>query len=134
MPCCLQEDVFDLGPTSLLCAPVPVGVQPKEIDFLVVNCSLFNPTPSLSALVVNQFKLRSDIVSYNLSGEALDPRLNSLMYSSPVSTQIDGVSMGFSNLCMAFFPACVAMGPSATIDTNAAWLKLPMYWMLLPCS
>ena len=35
---------------------------------LVVNCSLFNPTPSLSAMLINRFKLNSNIVSYNLAG------------------------------------------------------------------
>lgn len=44
------------------------GLQPRDFSFLVVNCSLFCPTPSLSALIVNHFKMRSDIVSYNLGG------------------------------------------------------------------
>lgn len=44
------------------------GVKPKDIGILVVNCSLFNPTPSLSAMVVNHYKLRGNIVSYNLGG------------------------------------------------------------------
>jgi 3-ketoacyl-CoA synthase len=44
------------------------GLKPKDIDILVVNCSLFNPTPSLSAMVVNHFKFRSDTVTYNLAG------------------------------------------------------------------
>ena len=39
-----------------------------QIDILVVNCSVFNPTPSLSAAVVNQFRLKSKIITYNLSG------------------------------------------------------------------
>ena len=33
-----------------------------------MNCSLFNPTPSLSAMIINHFKMRSNVVSYNLSG------------------------------------------------------------------
>lgn len=44
------------------------GLKPRDVDILVVNCSLFNPTPSLSAMIVNNFKMRSDIISYNLSG------------------------------------------------------------------
>ena len=27
------------------------GMKPKDIDILIVNCSLFNPTPSMSAMV-----------------------------------------------------------------------------------
>ena len=39
-----------------------------QIDILIVNRSLFNPTPSLSAMIVNHFRMKSNIVSYNLSG------------------------------------------------------------------
>ena len=46
------------------------GLKPRDIDFLVLNCSLFNPTPSLTAMVINHFKMRSDIISYNLGGES----------------------------------------------------------------
>ncbi|KAH6769974.1 3-ketoacyl-CoA synthase 11 [Perilla frutescens var. hirtella] len=44
------------------------GVKAKDIGILVVNCSLFNPTPSLSAMIVNHYKLRGNILSYNLGG------------------------------------------------------------------
>ncbi|XP_059638051.1 3-ketoacyl-CoA synthase 11-like [Cornus florida] len=44
------------------------SVKPKDIGILVVNCSLFNPTPSLSAMVINHYKLRGNIESYNLGG------------------------------------------------------------------
>ncbi|KAJ0974062.1 hypothetical protein J5N97_016027 [Dioscorea zingiberensis] len=44
------------------------GVKAKDIGVLVVNCSLFNPTPSLSAMIVNHYKLRGNITSYNLGG------------------------------------------------------------------
>nr|ACJ61778.1 3-ketoacyl-CoA synthase [Cardamine graeca]ASV51132.1 3-ketoacyl-CoA synthase [synthetic construct] len=43
-------------------------VNPREIGILVVNSSMFNPTPSLSAMVVNTFKLRSNIKSFSLGG------------------------------------------------------------------
>lgn len=44
------------------------GLKPKDIDILIINCSLFSPTPSLSAMVINKYKLRSNIKSFNLSG------------------------------------------------------------------
>eukprot|EP00981_Chlorochromonas_danica_P012869 scaffold5514_cov166-Ochromonas_danica.AAC.3 len=44
------------------------GTNAKEIDILVINCSLFSPTPSLCSMVINKFGMRSDIHSYNLSG------------------------------------------------------------------
>ncbi|KAG6476722.1 hypothetical protein ZIOFF_065969 [Zingiber officinale] len=44
--------------TSAASAPKDVGV----------NCSLFNPTPSLVAMVVNSYKMRGNILSCNLGG------------------------------------------------------------------
>jgi predicted naringenin-chalcone synthase len=41
----------------------------KDVDFLIVNCSLFSPTPSLAAMVANDFGLRPDVRTYNLSGQ-----------------------------------------------------------------
>lgn len=43
-------------------------IKPEEIGILIVNCSLFNPTPSLSSMIVNHYKLKTDIKSYNLGG------------------------------------------------------------------
>ncbi|QHO12991.1 Phosphoenolpyruvate carboxylase [Arachis hypogaea] len=43
-------------------------IKPKDIGVLVVNCSLFNPTSSLSAMFVNKYKLRGNIRSFNLGG------------------------------------------------------------------
>lgn len=44
------------------------NLKPKDIDILIVNCSLFSPTPSLSAMIINKYRLRSNIKSFNLSG------------------------------------------------------------------
>lgn len=44
------------------------GVHPHEVGVLVVNCSLFNPTPSTSSMIINHFKMRSSIISYSLGG------------------------------------------------------------------
>ncbi|KAL0481639.1 3-ketoacyl-CoA synthase [Acrasis kona] len=44
------------------------NTKPKDIDLLIVNCSLFCPTPSLSAMIINLFGMREDIKNYNLGG------------------------------------------------------------------
>ncbi|GER28486.1 3-ketoacyl-CoA synthase [Striga asiatica] len=44
------------------------GLKPKDIDVLILNCSLFSPTPSLTAMVINKYRMRSNIKSFNLSG------------------------------------------------------------------
>ena len=45
-----------------------LSLAPEAIDILVVNCSLFSPTPSLASMIINHFNMRSDIMVYNLSG------------------------------------------------------------------
>lgn len=44
------------------------GVRPKDIGVLVVNCGIFNTIPSLSAMVINHYKFRVDVHSFNLGG------------------------------------------------------------------
>ncbi|PIA34869.1 hypothetical protein AQUCO_03700264v1 [Aquilegia coerulea] len=44
------------------------GIRPRDVGILIVNCSLFNPTPSLSSMIVNHYKMRTDIKSFNLGG------------------------------------------------------------------
>ncbi|KAI7737019.1 hypothetical protein M8C21_016201 [Ambrosia artemisiifolia] len=43
-------------------------LRPKDVGVLVVNCSIFNPTPSLSAMIINHYKMRGNILSFNLGG------------------------------------------------------------------
>ncbi len=56
--------IFDIVESAMKKA----NVTPEDIDVLVINCSLFSPTPSLCASVISKFKLKPDILSYNLSG------------------------------------------------------------------
>ncbi|KAI4338091.1 hypothetical protein L6164_016443 [Bauhinia variegata] len=44
------------------------GIEAKDIGILVVNCSIFNPTPSFADMIVNRYKLRGNILCYSLSG------------------------------------------------------------------
>ncbi|PWA86129.1 very-long-chain 3-ketoacyl-CoA synthase, Thiolase-like protein [Artemisia annua] len=57
------------------------GITPKDIDILIVNCSLFAPTPSLSAMVVNKYKMKSDVKNYNLSGMGCSAGLISIDFA-----------------------------------------------------
>ncbi|KAL0346442.1 UNVERIFIED_CONTAM: 3-ketoacyl-CoA synthase 11 [Sesamum calycinum] len=43
-------------------------VNPRDIGVVIVNISTFNPVPSLSAMIVNRYKLREDVLSYSLGG------------------------------------------------------------------
>ena len=61
-----EAEMVMFGAIDKLLAKTRVNV--KDIGILVVNCSLFNPTPSLSAMVVNRYKLRENILSYSLGG------------------------------------------------------------------
>ncbi|PWA58851.1 hypothetical protein CTI12_AA392640 [Artemisia annua] len=43
-------------------------VLPEDIDVVIVTCGSFSPSPSISSIIVNHYKLRSDVKTYNLSG------------------------------------------------------------------
>ncbi|KAK6926334.1 3-Oxoacyl-[acyl-carrier-protein (ACP)] synthase III, C-terminal [Dillenia turbinata] len=43
-------------------------LSPQDIDILIVNCSGFCPSPSLSSIIINKYSMRNDIKSFNLSG------------------------------------------------------------------
>lgn len=44
------------------------GLRPADVDILVTTCSIFCPTPSMSAMLVNHFKMRPDCQTYHLGG------------------------------------------------------------------
>ncbi|KAH9309194.1 hypothetical protein KI387_037105 [Taxus chinensis] len=44
------------------------GIHASQIGILVVNCSVFNPIPSLSSMIVRRFGMRDDIKTFNLGG------------------------------------------------------------------
>jgi 3-ketoacyl-CoA synthase len=49
-------------------AAAVAGIQPRQIGCVIVNSSLFNPTPSLAAMIMNHFKMGSRTINYNLGG------------------------------------------------------------------
>ncbi|KAJ6693559.1 hypothetical protein OIU85_004342 [Salix viminalis] len=44
------------------------GVSPSEIDIIVSSVSLISPAPSLTARVMNRYRMREDVKAFNLSG------------------------------------------------------------------
>lgn len=44
------------------------GVSPREIGIFILNSSLFNPTPSMTSILVNRYKMRGHVKSFNLAG------------------------------------------------------------------
>lgn len=54
------------------------GISPSEIDILVVNISMLACMPSLSSRIVNRYKMREDIKTYNLCGMGCSASLVSL--------------------------------------------------------
>ncbi|XP_075668203.1 3-ketoacyl-CoA synthase 20-like isoform X2 [Castanea sativa] len=107
------------------------GVKTKDIRILVVNCSLFNPAPSLSAMVVNRYKLRGNILSYNLSGMGCSAGLISIdlakrllqirpnSYALVVSMESLTLAGYDGNTRSMLIPNCLfRMGAAAILLTN----------------
>ncbi|EPS60765.1 hypothetical protein M569_14036, partial [Genlisea aurea] len=109
------------------------NLRPKEIGILIVNCSLFNPTPSLSAMIVNKYKLRGNIKSFNLGGMgcsagviAVDLAKDLLQihrntYAVVVSTENITQNWYFGNKKSMLIPNCLfRVGGAALLLSNKA--------------
>ncbi|KAG2666920.1 hypothetical protein I3843_15G084800 [Carya illinoinensis] len=106
-------------------------VRPKDIGVLVVNCSIFNPTPSLSAMIINHYKMRGNILSYNLGGMGCSAGIiavdlaRDMLQSSPnncavvVSTEMAGYNWYQGRDRSMLIPNCFfRMGCSAVLLSN----------------
>ncbi|KAL3840302.1 hypothetical protein ACJIZ3_024893 [Penstemon smallii] len=106
-------------------------IKGKDIGILVVNCSLFNPTPSLSAMIVNKYKLRGNIRTFNLGGMgcsagviAIDLAKDMLQvhrntYAVVVSTENITQNWYFGNKKSMLIPNCLfRVGGSAILLSN----------------
>lgn len=106
-------------------------IKPKDIDILVVNCSLFNPTPSLSAMVVNKYGLRGNIRTYNLGGMGCSAgviavdlakdllQVHGSSYAVVISTENITQNWYFGNRRSMLIPNCLfRMGSAAVLLSN----------------
>jgi len=133
--------IFDVVENALKKAKV----KPTDIDVLVINCSLFSPTPSLCAMVISHFGMRPDILSYNLSGMgcgasllALDLAKNMLVRGNSkalvVSTELITQSLYLGNqrefLLQNTLFRC---GGAAIVLSNKWWDGSKAWFKLLHC-
>lgn len=106
-------------------------IRPKDVGILVVNCSIFNPTPSLSAMIINHYKMRGNILSFNLGGMGCSAGIISLdlardmlqanpnSYAVVVSTEMVGFNWYPGKERSMLIPNCFfRMGCSAILLSN----------------
>ncbi|KAL7720053.1 3-ketoacyl-CoA synthase [Entamoeba marina] len=121
------------------------GIDPtKDIDIVICNCSLFNPTPSISAMLMNMYKIKQTCKNYNLSGMGCSaglvsvdlakdllqvyPNINVLVFSTENITQnwYDGKVKG-----MLISNTLFRMGGAALLMSNKrSWRKHAKFELL----
>ncbi|MQL92728.1 hypothetical protein Taro_025356 [Colocasia esculenta] len=107
------------------------AIRPKDVGILVVNCSLFNPTPSLSAMIVNRYKLRGNVRSFNLGGMGCSAgviaadlakdllQVHGNTYAIVVSTENITQNWYFGNRKSMLIPNCLfRVGGAAVLLSN----------------
>ncbi|KAF8730429.1 hypothetical protein HU200_017007 [Digitaria exilis] len=109
------------------------GVRPEDIDVVILNCSIFTPTPVFADMVVNRYKLRAGVQNVNLSGMGCSAGLvsvglakNLLQVSPPgthvlvVSTEILSSQYYVGTERAMLLPNCLfRMGAAAMILSNS---------------
>jgi 3-ketoacyl-CoA synthase len=110
------------------------AVTPADIGVVIVNCSIFTPTPVFTDMIVNRYKLRADVRSVNLSGMGCSAALisiglarNMLQVAPPgthaliVSTEILSSQYYVGMDRSMLLPNCLfRMGAAAMILSNTA--------------
>ncbi|KAG6420323.1 hypothetical protein SASPL_116847 [Salvia splendens] len=107
------------------------AIDPSAVGILIVNCSLFNPTPSLSSMIINHYKMRKDIKSFNLRGMGCSAGLISIdlakhllranpdTYAIVVSTENITLNCYFGNDPSMLLCSCIfRMGGAAMLLSN----------------
>eukprot|EP00884_Botryococcus_braunii_P014068 jgi/Botrbrau1/22662/Bobra.0132s0008.1 len=82
------------------------GLKATQIDGLIVHCTSFNTVPSLSAMVVNMFKMRSDIRSVNVAGMGCSASVIAIDVAKDMLAQNPGsriMVVGTENLLATYY-------------------------------
>ncbi|KAM0952764.1 putative very-long-chain 3-oxoacyl-CoA synthase [Dioscorea sansibarensis] len=80
--------------------------NPKNIDILIINCNSFSPTPSLTSMIVNKYKLNTSVLTFNLSGMGCS--------ASPIS-------IGLAKDLLQIYPNSNALVISTEIIVSPNW-------------
>jgi len=120
------------------------GISSQDIDFVIVNCSLFCPTPSLSAMIINKYKMRPDVKNYNLGGMGCSAGIVSIdLARDLLATYPNKIALVFSteNITMNWYQGDVKsmllsnvlfrVGGAAVLLTNKpSWRSRSKYELL----
>ncbi|XP_055822270.1 3-ketoacyl-CoA synthase 20-like [Solanum dulcamara] len=70
------------------------GVKARQIGIVIVNIGVHNPTPSLSSMIVNRYKLGVHVLTYNISGMGCSAGLISIdLANRLLQTQVSGYAL-----------------------------------------
>ena len=108
------------------------GIDPhRDVRILIVNCSLFNPTPSLASMIINHYRMREDVKSFNLGGMGCSAGLiaidlakdmlqaNPSSYAVVLSTENITLNWYFGNDRSMLLSNCIfRMGGAAALLSN----------------
>ncbi|KAJ4794058.1 3-ketoacyl-CoA synthase [Rhynchospora pubera] len=110
-------------------------VPPEKISHLIVACSMFSPTPSLTSMLVRRFGFTNSVKTYNLSGMGcsggttcidLATRLLSQNhgYALVAVTESNGINWYFGNDRNMLIPNCIfRVGSAAVLLTSDPTLR-----------
>ncbi|TMW96017.1 hypothetical protein EJD97_008048 [Solanum chilense] len=123
-----EEGIF--GAIDDLLAKTRVKI--RDIGIIIVNSSLFNPSPSLSSMIVNHYKLGVHVITYTLGGMGCSAGLISVdlahrllqgqannTYALIVSAEIVSAGFYIGKQRSRLLPNCLfRMGSSAVLLSN----------------
>jgi 3-ketoacyl-CoA synthase len=94
------------------------GVKGKDIGIVIVNCCIFNTVPSLSAMIINRYKLGDKVVSYSLSGMGCSAGLAAIGLAKQL------LQVGLFSTLYIFMDGSYYMLPMVSVHNNIRYLAL----------